>query len=82
MSELPEQGAYQTPVGEREKDFYEYLDLVLDSLGKHPVAELREAHEDFLWHIVWRLTGSDPAVFSAARRWLKIHDPAKRGGES
>jgi hypothetical protein len=68
MSES-DQGAYQTPTGERELRVYENLDLVLTQLG--------EPYREHLWHIVWKLTGSDPAVFSAARRWLKVHDPAK-----
>lgn len=68
MAEI-EQGAYQTPAGERELRLYENLDLLL--------TELPEAYRDYLWHVVWRLTGSDPAAFSAARRWLKVHDPAK-----
>lgn len=74
MSGEPEQGAYQTSFGERELALYENLDLVLDQL-----AEPYRAH---LWHVVWKLTGSDPASFSAARRWLKVHDPAKQEGES
>lgn len=62
-----EQGVFQVPAGERELRLYENLDVLL--------TELNPAHRERLWHVVWRLTGSDPASFSAARRWLKAHPP-------
>lgn len=71
MSDEPE---FVTRPAERELRLRENLDALMEALGaSHPT--LGEAHQDMLWHVVWKLVGSDPATFRAARKWLKVHDP-------
>ena len=60
---------------ERAEKLYESLDKLAAALSEHPQGD---AHQDLLWHVVWRLTGPDPADFQGARSWLKARDPGER----